>query len=148
MYSTKIEIAVATHIKFESLHGSSVGPWDRRKESQHLFDDTVQVLEAHNGVQPQLSFGAEAAIVEETPGSQLLSQAFQDGRVAEELHDEWCAGAGRGGEGGKDQLDGRLLWDDREARWCISALVPKPFDLWWTMPYDDLWAPCYKLSMS
>lgn len=63
----------ATHIKFKGLHGCPVGPWDRRKESQHLFDDTIQVLEADDGVQPELSFGAEAAIVEEAPGSQLLS---------------------------------------------------------------------------
>ena len=54
--------------------------------------------------------------MEETSGSQLLPQALQDGRVAEELHDERGAGAGRGGEGGEDQLDGRLLWDDRERR--------------------------------
>ncbi len=67
--------------------------------------------------------------MEETPGSQLLPQALQDGRVAEELHDKGGAGTGCGGEGGKDQLDCRLLWDDRGMRLCISALVPKPFDL-------------------
>lgn len=67
--------------------------------------------------------------MEKTPGSQLLPQALQDSGVAEELHDERGAGAGCRGEGSKDQLDCRLLWDDREARWCISALVPKHFSL-------------------
>lgn len=67
--------------------------------------------------------------MEEAPGSQLLPEALQDSRVAEELHDKGGAGAGSGGKGGKDQLDGRLLWGDREAKWCISALVPKFFGL-------------------
>lgn len=60
--------------------------------------------------------------MEEAPGSQLLPEALQDSRVAEELHDEGGAGAGSCGKGSKDQLDGRLLWDDSKAR-CISAFI-------------------------
>lgn len=97
---------LATHIKFKCLHGGPVGPRDRRKESEHLLDHTVQVLEANNGVQPQLSFGAEATIVEEASGSQLLPQAFQNRRVAEKLHNQRGAGAGSGRKCSKDQLDG------------------------------------------
>lgn len=36
--------------------------------------------------------------------------------MAEELHDEGGAGAGRGGEGCEDQLDGGLLWNQRSLR--------------------------------
>lgn len=104
---------LATYIKFKSLHGCSVGTWHRCKESQHLLDDAVQVFEAHDGIQPQLSFRAQASIVEQTPGPQLFPQSLQDRRMAEELHDEGSAGTGRGGEGRKDQLNGRLLWYKR-----------------------------------
>lgn len=107
------ENILGTYIKFKSLHSCSVGTRHGCKEPQHLLDDTVQVFEAHDGVEPQLSFRAQASIVEQTPGPQLLPQPFQDSRVAEELHDEGSAGAGRGGEGSKDQLNGRLLWDER-----------------------------------
>lgn len=104
---------LATYIEFKGLHGCSVGPWHRCKESQHLFDNAVQVFKAHNGIQPQLSFRAQASIVEQTPGPQLFPQSLQDRRMAEELHDEGSAGTGRGGKGSKDQLNGRLLWYKR-----------------------------------
>lgn len=44
--------------------------------------------------------------MKEAPGSQLLPQALQDSRMAEELHDEGGACTGSGGKGSKDQLDG------------------------------------------
>lgn len=95
-----------TYVQFEGLHGGSIGPRNRSKESQHLLDDTVQVLQADNGVEPQFCFWAEAAVVKETPGSQFLPQALKDLRVAEELHDKGGACAGSGGKGSKDQLNG------------------------------------------
>ena len=105
------------------MHGGPIRPRHGREQSQHLLDDTVQVLEGHDGVQPQLSFGAQAAVDEEAPVPQLLPQALQDSRVAEELHDEGGAGAGGGGKGSKDQFNGRLLRDNGEVGWCISAFV-------------------------
>lgn len=61
-----------TYIELKGLHGGPVGPWDRCEESQHLLDDAVEILEADYGVQPQLWLGAQAAVVQETPGSQLI----------------------------------------------------------------------------
>lgn len=45
-------MSYGTHVQFEGLHGGSVGSWHRCKKSQNLLDDTVQVLQADDGLQP------------------------------------------------------------------------------------------------
>ena len=99
----------ATHVQLEGLHGGAVTPGDGREEPQHLLDDAVQVLEVGDGVQPERALGEQAAVVQEAVRAQLLAQTLQHGRVLQQLHDQRGAGAGGGGEGREDQLDGALL---------------------------------------
>lgn len=92
-----------------------VPPRDGGEETKHLFDDTVQVLEAVDVVQPEGAL-ADAAVVEDAFAAQLFTQLLQDPRVFEELHDQRGAGAGSGGIGGKDELQGTILKDKSKAR--------------------------------
>lgn len=80
-----------------------VPPGDGGEEAKHLLDDTVQVVEAVDVVEPEGAL-TDAAIVEDALAAQLLSQLLQDPGVFEELHDQRGAGAGGGGVGSEDEL--------------------------------------------
>ena len=54
-----------TYIQLKGLYGSAVASRHRGIEAQDFFDDAVQVLEAVNAVQSQLSL-AQAAVMQQT----------------------------------------------------------------------------------
>lgn len=92
-----------------------VPPRDGGEEAKDLLDDTVQVVEAVDIVEAEGTL-ADAAVVEDALAAQLLPQLLQDPGVFEELHDQRGAGAGGGGVGGEDELQGAILKDESEAR--------------------------------
>lgn len=104
-----------THIQLEGLQHCPVPPGDGGEEAKHLLDDTVQVVQAADVVEPEGSL-TDAAVVEDAFAAQLLPQLLQDAGVFEELHDQRGAGTGRGGIGSKDELQGAILRDKRETR--------------------------------
>lgn len=114
--SARVPSGSCTHIQLKGLQHRPVPSGDGGEEPQHLLDDTVQVVEAVDGVQLQGAL-AEAAVVEDPFAPQLFAELLQDRGVFQELHDQGGAGAGCGGVGGKDKLQGAVLKGKRRMKW-------------------------------
>ena len=107
-----------SHVELEGLQHGAVAAGDRREQAHDLLNNAVQVVQPTERVKAQRALAGAAAAVQEALSPQLLPQLLQHGRVLQQLHDKRGAGAGSGGVGSKDELQGPVLQQRRGGAAC------------------------------
>lgn len=125
-----------TYVELEGAQRRAVAPGHRRQEAQHLLDHAVDVAQTAQRRQAEVGLAAAvgpgpraaprgprraAARAPQSLRRQLLPDLGDGRRVLQEQQDEGRAGAGRGEEGGEEELHSRLLQDSRDGAESVAA---------------------------